>query len=76
MKTTDGMYHLFVYDMAKGMWHKEDNFRADRFCSFQGELYAIDHDTKNIVTMLGSGTKDAEKVKSALLAAGKFAYWN
>lgn len=63
MKTTDGKYHLFVYDTAKGMWHKEDNLHADRFCSFQGELYAIDHDTKNIVTMLGSGTKDADRVK-------------
>ena len=55
-------YHLFVYDTAKGMWHKEDNLQADCFCSFQNEMYCIDHDTKKIVTMLGSGTQDKTKV--------------
>lgn len=62
MKTADGIYHLFVYDTAKGMWHKEDNLQVDSFCSFMGELYAIDHGTKHIITMLGSGTKDTGKV--------------
>lgn len=63
MKTADGMYHLFVYDTAKGMWHKEDHIQADCFCYFQNELYAIDHTTKNIITMLGSGEKSEDKVK-------------
>lgn len=58
MKTADGTYHLFVYDTGKGMWHKEDNIHVDTFCSFLGEIYAIDHDTKHIVTMFGSGTQD------------------
>ena len=62
MKTADGAYHLFVYDTAKGMWHKEDNIHVDTFCSFLGEIYAIDHPTKHIVTMLGSGTQDNENV--------------
>lgn len=62
MKTADGVYHLFVYDTAKRMWHKEDNLQADCFCSFGNELYCIDHDTKSIVTMLGSGVKDANMV--------------
>lgn len=60
MKATDGRWHLFVYDMGKGMWHKEDDLRADCFCSCGGELYAIDHSTKNIVTMLGSCTATEE----------------
>jgi hypothetical protein len=63
MKDADDVYHLFVYDTAKGMWHKEDNIRIDSFCSFRNELYAIDHDTKNIITMLGSYLKDGQKVK-------------
>ena len=63
MKTADGVYHLFVFDTAKGMWHKEDNIRVDCFCSFQNEVYAIDHATHNIITMLGSGTKDDSEVK-------------
>ena len=56
-------YNLFVYDSAKGIWHKEDNLRADAFCSCRGELYAIDHDSKNIITMLGSGTQDSGDVE-------------
>ena len=62
MKDADGIYHLFVYDTAKGMWHKEDNLQVDSFCSYMNEMYGIDHDTKHIITMLGSGTKDNEKV--------------
>jgi hypothetical protein len=55
MKDTADKWHLFVYDVAKGMWHKEDDLRVDCFCSFQGEMYALDHDSKEIITMLGSG---------------------
>ena len=62
MKSTDGVYHLFIYDTAKGMWHKEDDLRADCFCSFMSEMYCIDHDSKHIITLLGSGTKSADKV--------------
>ena len=56
-------YNLFVYDSAKGMWHKEDNLHADAFCSCRGEMYAIDHDSKRIITMLGSGTMESETVQ-------------
>ena len=62
MKSADGAYHLFVYDTAKGMWHKEDNLHADCFCSYMNEMYSIDHDTKHIITMLGSGTQDSRRV--------------
>ena len=62
MKTADGIYHLFVYDTAKGMWHKEDNLQVDCFCSFLGEIYGIEHDTKHIITMLGSGNQDSKRV--------------
>lgn len=62
MKTADGKYHLFVYDTAKGMWHKEDNIQVDAFCVYDGDVYAIDHGTGNIITLLGSGTKDTKRV--------------
>ena len=55
MKHSDGTWHLFVYDTAKGMWHKEDNFHVSAFCSNKGEMYAIDADNRNIITLLGSG---------------------
>lgn len=60
MKDNLGAYHLFVYDMAKGMWHKEDDLQVDCFCSCRGEMYAISGG--KIITMLGSGTKDTEPV--------------
>ena len=62
MMDADGGWHLFVYDTQKGMWHKEDDFHALSFVSHKGELYAIDGDGLNIVTMLGSGEEDAEPV--------------
>ena len=62
MEDSAGNYQLFVCDTAKGVWHKEDNLRADAFCSCRDELYCIDHDSKQIITMLGSGTQDKDKV--------------
>ena len=63
MKDTEENWHLFVYDMAKGMWHREDDLQAASFCSCRGELYAIDARNKGIITMLGSGTQSTERVK-------------
>ena len=54
MKDASGNYNLFVYDTAKGMWHKEDDLQVDFFCSCDSEMYAISNG--EIITMLGSGT--------------------
>ena len=62
MKDVKEIWHLFVYDTAKGMWHKEDNLHASAFCSCRGELYCIDKDTQNIITMFGSGDEDTGEV--------------
>ena len=61
MKDVSGFYHLFAYDMAKGMWHKEDDLKADCFCSCRGELYAISNG--DIITMSGTGTPDTDPVE-------------
>ena len=53
MKDVMGQWNLFVYDTAKGMWHKEDDLHAESFCSCRNELYAISNG--DIITMLGSG---------------------
>jgi hypothetical protein len=63
MKDTSGAYNLFVFDVAKNMWHKEDNVQIDSFCSCDGELYFIDSADQQIKTMFGSGTKDTAPVK-------------
>ena len=61
MKDDSGSQHLFVYDIAKNMWHKEDDIQVDCFCSCRGEMYAISNG--QIITMLGSGTTDADPVE-------------
>lgn len=48
-------WSLFVYDTAKGMWHREDDLQASAFASLAGELYAVDAANRNIITLLGSG---------------------
>ena len=53
MKDVIGQWNLFVYDTAKNMWHKEDDFQAESFCSCRNELYAIY--CGDIICMLGSG---------------------
>ena len=63
MRDMLGKYHLFVFDTAKGMWHKEDSLHSAAFCSCDGEMYCIDYDTKKIITLLGSGTQDTEPVE-------------
>ena len=53
-KTGTGERSLFVYDTAKGMWHKEDDLNAYLFCSCRDELYCATEDNR-IIAMLGSG---------------------
>ena len=53
MKDIMGKWNLFVYDTAKSMWHKEDDFQADCFCSCRNDMYAISNG--DIIAMLGSG---------------------
>lgn len=62
MKDASGKYHLFVYDTAKGMWHKEDNTQVKQFCRCREELYFIDHADKKIKTILGSGRLESSLV--------------
>lgn len=39
----DNIPHLFVYDLAKRMWHKEDNLRIEEFANNNsGQLYGRD----------------------------------
>ena len=63
MKNADGSWNLFVYDIAKGMWHREDNLHVSAFCSCKGEMYCIDADRRNIITLLGSGDDYENEVK-------------
>lgn len=61
-KDTTGKNHLFVYDAGRGMWHREDDFRATCFCRCRDELYAIEEGTGKIRAMRGSVSPDRGKV--------------
>lgn len=52
MEDTNGNWHLFVYDIDKGIWIHEDNLKASYFAKKDDELYVI-ADNK-IIAMLGS----------------------
>ena len=58
-----GEWHLFVYDTAKGLWHREDNLHAHAFAELKGEMYCIDAENRNIITLLGSGDPDERIVE-------------
>lgn len=59
--SSEKTHALFVYDVPKRMWHREDDLMVDAFCSCRGELYAISGG--KILTMLGSGVRDTAPVE-------------
>ena len=59
MKDSSGVYHLFVYDTNKGMWHREDKTQAKAFCTCRGDLYYIEGN--KIKSILGIAEKEKEK---------------
>lgn len=69
----EGAHHLFVYDVARGHFHREDGTRASRFCACGGELYFHDNPSGAIRTVNGSGTADGDPIswmaQTALFAA-------
>ena len=63
MKDGGGVWQLFVYDTARGLWHREDNTHVEGFCACREELYFIDHADKKIKTVFGSGAKETAPVE-------------
>lgn len=61
MMDADGGWHLFVWDTAKKLWHREDDFHAAGFVSHSGELYGWTGDAE-VYAMLTPGA-DSEAVK-------------
>ena len=57
------VWHFFVYDTAKGMWHREDNTQATCFCTYRGDLYFVDHWDNNIRTVRGTGVLDTSTIR-------------
>lgn len=54
---------LFVYDTARGLWHREDSFHPPEMCACRGVLYAISKGRNEIITLAGGqGAPLEEKV--------------
>lgn len=63
MEDAAGYHHLFVLDTDKQLWHREDDLRVEEFCECRGDLYAIDADSKRIISMLGTGDGYEEDIE-------------
>jgi hypothetical protein len=63
MADSMGKWNLFVYDTAKGLWHREDDLHASFFASYRGEMYCVDAEDRNIITLLGSCEEDEKEVE-------------
>lgn len=67
MAEEDG-HSLYVWCSDLGLWHREDSLRCSHFCALDGELYAIDQGSRNILGLLGTGEREAEVTWEAELA--------
>ena len=56
-------HHIFVYDTARGMWHREDNTHATDFCTCRGDLLFIDGKDLTIKSVNGDGEAESNAVK-------------
>lgn len=63
MSDANGLWHFFVYDTTKGMWHREDDTQATCFCNCRGDLYYIDYATNQIKTVKGTGALETAPIK-------------
>lgn len=63
MKDESGSWHLFVYDISRGIWHREDNLHALCFAAVDDELYCIDADSGALLALNGTTGQLEDKVQ-------------
>ena len=64
MTSVYGVREMFVYDISKGMWHKEDAVNANHFARYKGDLYFCNDSTRTLMTVKGSvGTKESGDIR-------------
>ena len=49
MRSGDGAWHLFTYDTARRLWHRQDGTKAMAFARSGGSLYWIDEDSSALI---------------------------
>lgn len=62
MRISPSRYVLFVYDTAKGVWHKEDDLCVEHFAYIAGSLFGISGEGKEI-HLAGAIEQHSEKVE-------------
>lgn len=73
MQEHEGPWHFFVYDVQKGIWHREDSMHAVHFAQLDDELYFINADTGELVAENGyDGVLEPELPWEAVF--GKYGY--
>lgn len=61
MQDSRAVWHLYVFDTAKGLWHKEDEKHIPHMASVDGELVlAVEADGKTALKTVGNASKDGE----------------
>ena len=61
MKDINEKWHLFVYDVKRGLWIREDNTMALYFADIDNELYYIDGESNELKTINGTEGKEEDK---------------
>ena len=60
MRASDGRWSLFVYDIARGLWMREDALQVSAFARAGDELYALEAGTGKLWALRGTrGTPEA-----------------
>lgn len=54
-----GAGHLFVYDSARKLWHREDETEAREFCTCRDDLLYVNQDGA-IISITGSGEEEED----------------
>lgn len=73
MRDTASGWSLFVYDTAKGLWHREDSSQVMEFASVSGDLYFIRD--KTIWSVAGQGAdKESDYTWSATFGVYGYSY--
>ncbi len=66
MQDEDSDWHLFVYDITRGLWCREDDLHALCFARVDSELYAVDAGSGALLALRGTqGTVEADLSWSA-----------
>lgn len=63
MEDSFGKAHFFVYDTVRNLWHREDDLRAESFCSCKDELYCTQKGSGKILTLLHAQREPEKKVR-------------